>query len=227
MFTSYILRGSTGSMWVSTWYWQSCRGSPCIAGRSGIAEVVLIKFRNIVKKFSSVLIIIMNIHVYILYSKKLNRFYVGQTTNLGNRLSEHNQGESNYTSQGLPWTLLWSVSKSSLNEALTFERKLKNLSRARKMKFMIKYDEGVHNAKLLKYLVTKKESEWNAISIRMNENKILNEVKVYIIVEVLPFLGSPKANPPACLPAGLPPYWRKKERSLEISFFCQQGWPRK
>ena len=88
--------------------------------------------------------------VYILYSKKLNRFYVGQTIDLQNRVEEHNNGESPYTSTGTPWTLIWSTVKSSFRETELLEQKLKNLSRTRKIRFMLKYLEGVANMKLLK-----------------------------------------------------------------------------
>ena len=81
--------------------------------------------------------------VYVLYSKRLNRFYVGQTTNLENRLSEHNNGESPYTSQGTPWILLWSTTKQSFREVELLEQKLKNLSRIRKIRFMRKYKKRI------------------------------------------------------------------------------------
>jgi len=91
-------------------------------------------------------------HIYILYSRKLNRFYVGQTTNLENRLIEHNRSESLYTSQGAPWTLLWSASKDSLRASEALEQKLKNLSRNRKIRFMLKYEEGIQDWKLVESL---------------------------------------------------------------------------
>ena len=86
---------------------------------------------------------------YILYSKKLNRFYIGNTHNLENRLKEHNSGESPYTSQGRPWTLLWFTSKDSFRQAEALEFKLKNLSQSRKIKFMMKYSEGMVDQQLL------------------------------------------------------------------------------
>ena len=91
----------------------------------------------------------MNFHVYILYSKKLNRFYIGHTTNLENRLIEHNSGESLYTSQGMPCKLVWSTIKENYRQAEDLEFKLKNLSKARKTKFMNKYEEGIVDIELL------------------------------------------------------------------------------
>jgi len=87
--------------------------------------------------------------VYILYSKKLDRFYVGQTPNLSNRLTALNNGESSLTSQGTPWTLLWSTTKDTFRAAEILEDKLKNLSRQRKIKFMRKYHEGIADEELL------------------------------------------------------------------------------
>jgi len=79
--------------------------------------------------------------VYILYSPSLDRFYVGQTNDLKNRIEEHNNGESSYTSGGTPWILIWSARKASFRAAESLEEKLKNLSRSRKIKFMYKNKE--------------------------------------------------------------------------------------
>ena len=95
----------------------------------------------------------MQYHIYILYSKKLKRFYVGQTINLSNRLTEHNSGESPYTSAGIPWHLVWSTTKDTFRAAEVLEDKLKNLSRARKIKFMRKYNEGITDVKLLDEII--------------------------------------------------------------------------
>ena len=88
-------------------------------------------------------------HIYILYSKSLNRFYVGQTTKLQNKILEHNNGESPYTSQGIPWTLLWSTTKPSCRQAESLEFKLKNLSQIRKIRLMKKYSDGIEHHELL------------------------------------------------------------------------------
>ena len=81
----------------------------------------------------------MRYYVYIISSGKLGRYYVGQTGNITKRLFEHNQGMSPYTSTGIPWKLECVVTKSSLKEAQVLERKLKNLSRIRKIRFIKKY----------------------------------------------------------------------------------------
>ncbi|MDH3649488.1 MAG: GIY-YIG nuclease family protein [Saprospiraceae bacterium] len=94
----------------------------------------------------------MKYHVYILYSPSLARFYVGQTNDLKNRVREYNNGESQFTSTGIPWTLLWSTTKPSFRAAELLEEKLKNLSRVRKIKFMNKYETAIANCDLLDQL---------------------------------------------------------------------------
>ena len=45
--------------------------------------------------------------VYILQSISLNRFYVGHTASLEDRLNRHNNGRSKYTKAGIPWKLVY------------------------------------------------------------------------------------------------------------------------
>ena len=82
-------------------------------------------------------------YVYVLYSKKLAKFYIGQTSNLGERLKRHNAGWETFTAKGLPWELVWSTSKSCRAEAMALEKKLKNLSQDRIRKFVDKYSDEV------------------------------------------------------------------------------------
>ena len=92
--------------------------------------------------------------VYILYSITLERFYVGCTNNIHKRLEEHNNKESNYTSVGVPWTLIWHDQKPNRMAAESLERKLKNLNRERKLKFMRKYAKHVRNEFVLRRIET-------------------------------------------------------------------------
>jgi predicted GIY-YIG superfamily endonuclease len=56
---------------------------------------------------------------------------------------QHNNYKSAYTSGGAPWVIVWYTSKTDRNLAERLERKLKNLTRIRKIDFMIKYRENV------------------------------------------------------------------------------------
>ncbi|OFX89545.1 MAG: hypothetical protein A2W99_14565 [Bacteroidetes bacterium GWF2_33_16] len=82
-------------------------------------------------------------YVYILFSEKLSKFYIGQTNNLEERLKRHNSGYEIFTSKGTPWKLLWKADKATRTEAMDLEKKLKNLSQKRLQQFMQKYNHEV------------------------------------------------------------------------------------
>ncbi|MEN9972987.1 MAG: hypothetical protein RIS20_1334 [Bacteroidota bacterium] len=85
----------------------------------------------------------MKFNVYILYSEKINSFYKGQTSNLPERLYRHNHRYEKATKAGTPWKLIWTSEKPSRSEALSLERKLKNLSVKRTLQFILKYSQGI------------------------------------------------------------------------------------
>jgi putative endonuclease len=63
--------------------------------------------------------------VYILYSNTLDKYYVGSTENLSNRLLEHNRGKGNFTSKGIPLILIHSIDCETRSEAIRLELKIK------------------------------------------------------------------------------------------------------
>ncbi|MFN3951651.1 MAG: GIY-YIG nuclease family protein [Thermaurantimonas sp.] len=91
--------------------------------------------------------------VYILYSPSADIFYVGQTQDLSARLHRHNARLEPATKHHSPWILIWATSKASRSDALKLERKLKNLSRQRKISFMIKYSDQVSSPDELNLLI--------------------------------------------------------------------------
>ena len=67
-------------------------------------------------------------------------FYTGCTTNLSQRLSEHNDGRfPGYTSKRRPIHLVWQFELPDINQAIRLERQLKGWSR-RKKEALIKGD---------------------------------------------------------------------------------------
>ena len=77
--------------------------------------------------------------VYILYSKKFDQYYVGQTNNMESRLQLHNSGFNKSTAPYVPWRLICKIEKEFRTEAMTLEKKLKNLNREKLQKFIAKY----------------------------------------------------------------------------------------
>jgi putative endonuclease len=68
-------------------------------------------------------------YVYILYSYKSDRYYIGHTIDVYKRLDEHNnpQKTTKYSSKHLPWVLVLSFMISeSRGEAMLVERFIKN-----------------------------------------------------------------------------------------------------
>ena len=66
-------------------------------------------------------------YVYIIYSQKLDKFYIGFTSNIQIRINEyHNQGRSKFTSRGTPWELSYSEIFQTEIEAMRREKQIKN-----------------------------------------------------------------------------------------------------
>jgi len=66
-------------------------------------------------------------YVYLLQSESaLDQRYVGVTSDLKQRLADHNAGKSPHTSKFTPWTLVTYVAFSDAQKAETFERYLKS-----------------------------------------------------------------------------------------------------
>jgi len=64
-------------------------------------------------------------YIYVLWSNKLQKRYVGSTENLDKRMYEHNHGHSKFTKGGIPWELLYQEEFNSLSEARKRELFLK------------------------------------------------------------------------------------------------------
>jgi len=68
-------------------------------------------------------------YVYILQSENApERFYVGYTTDLKKRLSEHNAGKSFHTNKFKPWILRTYMGFDNQKRAEAFEQYLKSSS---------------------------------------------------------------------------------------------------
>jgi putative endonuclease len=60
--------------------------------------------------------------LYIQYSHKLDRYYVGYTNDLDRRLAEHNRKKGKFTDIGIPWIVVYTESYNS--KELAREREL-------------------------------------------------------------------------------------------------------
>ena len=67
----------------------------------------------------------MSYTVYIIYSKSIDKFYVGYTNNLQRRFGEHNRKKHKYTDRGIPWIVVHTETFKSKNEAMDREAFIK------------------------------------------------------------------------------------------------------
>lgn len=67
--------------------------------------------------------------IYIIYSKKLDRYYVGTTDDIEKRFVEHNSGfySQAFTVKGVPWELSLSFECESSQKACGIEQFLKRM----------------------------------------------------------------------------------------------------
>jgi len=62
---------------------------------------------------------------YILFSQKLNRYYIGHTSNLTERLKKHNTNHKGFTGKKDDWKIVYSEEYHSKSEAYARERQVK------------------------------------------------------------------------------------------------------
>jgi putative endonuclease len=85
----------------------------------------------------------MPFYVYILYSQVHDRYYIGQTDNVGERLQRHNNGYEKSTSSFIPWAIKFVIEKQTRGEAMILEKKIKNLNRKKLLLFIEKYSDSL------------------------------------------------------------------------------------
>ncbi|USN53374.1 MAG: GIY-YIG nuclease family protein [Candidatus Nomurabacteria bacterium] len=76
-------------------------------------------------------------YVYILYSIHLKKKYIGSTSDLKKRVSEHKSGRSRYTSRSQDWSLVYYEVFSNKNDAVLEERFLKTGKGRERLKFLL------------------------------------------------------------------------------------------
>jgi predicted GIY-YIG superfamily endonuclease len=64
-------------------------------------------------------------YVYVLWSDKLEKRYVGSASGAARRLTEHNNGRNRYTKGGIPWVLIHTEKYEDLPSARRREAFLK------------------------------------------------------------------------------------------------------
>ena len=74
----------------------------------------------------------MGFYVYILFSASQNKYYVGYSTDLEQRIRKHNAKHKGFTGKAADWVLVYSESYESKKSAMEREQKIKSW-KSRKM----------------------------------------------------------------------------------------------
>jgi putative endonuclease len=69
--------------------------------------------------------------VYILYSEITQKYYIGQTQDLDNRIVEHNSGETKSLKSGIPWNIVFTAEVENRVDSVRLEKKIKNIGAKR------------------------------------------------------------------------------------------------
>jgi len=64
--------------------------------------------------------------VYILYSEKIDRYYIGFSSNVQDRLRKHNNASKGFTNAGRPWVIVYTEQFDIKQDAAARERQLKS-----------------------------------------------------------------------------------------------------
>ena len=85
----------------------------------------------------------MNYICYILYSKNLDRYYIGETENLNQRLIQHNSGffKGCYTSKSSDWEVFHLIICETRQQVRYIENHLKKMKSRKYIENLPKYPE--------------------------------------------------------------------------------------
>jgi putative endonuclease len=78
---------------------------------------------------------------YIIHSKKLDKFYVGETSDFEQRIKFHNSGFSEFTSKANDWQIYLLISCKDREIARKLEKHIKSMKSKRYIQNLLKYPE--------------------------------------------------------------------------------------
>ena len=83
----------------------------------------------------------MTSYCYILFSPKLDKYYVGSTDDIERRLREHNRGKEKFTKTGVPWILVYKEEFEELRQARQREHYIKKMKSRKFIEVLIRSAE--------------------------------------------------------------------------------------
>ena len=93
-----------------------------------------------------------NFYIYIIYSERSDRYYVGYSSNIEARIERHNNPKfSSYTSRHIPWILMASIMVGNdRGKAIVIEKYIK---KQKSRKFIEQIIENKENSEFIDKLV--------------------------------------------------------------------------
>ncbi|HEX5167895.1 MAG TPA: GIY-YIG nuclease family protein [Cyclobacteriaceae bacterium] len=80
----------------------------------------------------------MSYYIYILYSSSCDKYYVGHTDSLGDRLGQHNAGQGDsFTRLCLPWSMVYHEVFPDRSSAMKREREIKSKKSRKYIEWLI------------------------------------------------------------------------------------------
>jgi len=78
--------------------------------------------------------------VYIIYTQKIDKYYIGFSSNVKDRLLKHNRNSKGFSNAGKPWVLVYQETFEYKKEAMARESQLKNWKNRERLEKLIKSD---------------------------------------------------------------------------------------
>lgn len=85
----------------------------------------------------------MTYYVYILFSDKIRRYYIGYTENIDYRLQQHNEGryQNSYTTLTKDWRKIFFIECETKKQAILIEKHVKNMKSKKYIDNLVRYPE--------------------------------------------------------------------------------------
>jgi len=76
--------------------------------------------------------------VYIIYSERIDKYYIGFSSNFQERLRKHNRNSKGFSSSGRPWIMVYSEVFENKKDAMAREKQLKSWKNRERLVSLIK-----------------------------------------------------------------------------------------
>jgi putative endonuclease len=96
--------------------------------------------------------------VYIIYSQKIDKYYIGFSSNVQERLLKHNRNSKGFSNIGKPWILVYEETFDNKKNAMSRESQLKKWKNRERLETLIIYgsEQGLLKETFLTAKNTKK-----------------------------------------------------------------------